>query len=336
MHVPSALAPSTSPSGHPWAVLILALAASCAGTPRADTPVRTHRDTPRLALGPRLAIPGTGVSLEAPARAALLPMGPGLAVDDLDLTIMVALAAGPEPVHAAFWHRLFAEGTGARRREFTVEGQPATLGRDVLLGPPGAVARAWLVTRRGARTLAVLATFRDGRDEDLEALVVSSLRTLHWDETRRLSPDRAIGVALGEVEGLEMDRTTLGTLALTPGAVPFPPPEGEPMMFVLPLAEAPARARSLATCSELLERTGAVSIPAGAPALLEAPREGCFHEGLHRTRSGEELYAYAAVIVISPGPILLTGMVRPALREEWAPRFAEATATLRHLRQPAD
>ncbi|MBW2465514.1 MAG: hypothetical protein JRH11_27960, partial [Deltaproteobacteria bacterium] len=264
-------------------LLLLPVVVACGGASgdgRASSAGVEERPTP---LGPRVAVPGTGVSVEAPVGATLLPIGPGVGVDDLGLTIMVALAIGPEPVHEAFRQSLFTEGTGARRREVTIQGQPATLGRDALPGPGGAVARAWLITRRGDRTLAVLATYRDGGDGATEELVLRSLETLSWDETRRLSPDRAIGLGLGEVEGLEMDRGTLGTLALTPGGGPFPPLEGEPMMFVLPLAEAGESAEGLAACAALLTRTGAVTEATGDAQMLDAPARGCAHDGVHRS-----------------------------------------------------
>jgi len=96
-----------------------------------------------------------------------------------------------------------------------------------------------------------------------------------------------------------------------------------------------ASAEGFAACAALLARTSAVSEANGDAQMLDAPSRGCAHDGLHRSRTGVELYAYAAVLVLEPGPVLLTGMVRPDLREQWAPRFQLAAASLRHLRQPS-
>jgi hypothetical protein len=212
------------------------------------------------------------------------------------------------------------------------DGGAATLGRDVLPGPAGAVPRVWLIAERGDRLLALLATYRES-DAAVDRLVQSSLRSVLWDPAAELAPSEAIGVSVGPVEGLSADRSTLGTLALTEGGAAFPPPQGEPILFVLPLAAGMPAERTLSACMNVLDDARVIVEGEGEPAELELEDAwGCERFGSHRTRTDELLFAYAAVLFLPPGPVLLTGMVRQDRREQWAPRFSAAARTVRYLR----
>jgi len=313
--------------------VLIALLIGCGGS-RASTPATDRDGEPSLTLGPRMSIPGAGLSIEPPPGATLLPLGPGLEVPDLELTILVAIAEGAEPVREAFRRELFIDGEGARRADVTIENVgPATLGRDVLQSPMGALPRVWLIAERGDRTLALLATWRRGTDAELEPLVVASLSSVRWDPSATLSPSEAIGVHVGPVEGLSPDRATLGTLALTVDGARFPPPAGEPMAFLLPLAERTPETRTLEACVDVLDRAAIISEEAGEAASIEVEGSwGCERSGMHRTREGELLFAHGAVLFLPPGPVLLAAMVSPERRDEWAPRFSAAARTLRYLR----
>jgi hypothetical protein len=280
-----------------------------------------------------MAIPGTGVSLSPPEGATLLPLGPGLTVTSLDVTVMVSIAHGPEPLRRAFRDSLFFDGDDAESRPLTLhDGTPATLGRDVLTGPTGPTARLWLIIEKGERTLAVLSTFSP-TEQSLERTVVASLRTLEWEEDAMLSPSEAIGISVGPIEGLSPDTATVGTLAFTIEGVPFPPPSGEPMAFVLPLAERSPAEGSLSACAEALLRSGVISAPEAEATLVEVDGAwGCTQSGTHQTREGGALFAHAVLLFLAPGPVLLTAMVAPERREEWTERFTAAAQTVRYLR----
>ncbi len=190
----------------PWTLIATSLlfVIACGG-PRPRRSAREEEAT-GSALGSRMTIPGSGVSFEPPEGASLLPLGPGVDVPARDMTFVVAIADGDAAARRAFREGIFPGGSEGRRRQVVLDGAlPATLGRDVLPGPAGAMARVWLLTERGTRALALLCTYRDADDESLERLATASLMSVHWDASTPLSPSEAIGLGFGPAEGMAPD-----------------------------------------------------------------------------------------------------------------------------------
>jgi hypothetical protein len=314
--------------------VLLIAAFACGGR---QSNAETHPDgvEDRLGLGPAISIPGSGVTFEPPPGASLLPLGPGVEVPDLDMTIVVAIAEGDAAARRTFREGLFLDGTDARRREVVLADESvATLGRDALPAPTGAVARLWLVAERGSRILALLCTYRDGGDERTERLATASLSSVRWEQDHPLSPSEAIGLTLGPAPGMSPDQRSLGTVALTEDGVGFPPPAGVPMAFLLPLTDRAPAEQTVEACAAILARTGLLSESEDEPRMLDLEEGwGCEQSGEHRTPEGGVLHAHGAVIFLPIGPVLLTAMVAPERRDEWEPRFTELTRTVHHLRR---
>jgi hypothetical protein len=315
-------------------LVLLVLATLACGGPQSHAGTRADGSEDDPGLGPAITIPGSGVTFEPPPGASLLPLGPGVEVAELDMTIVLAIAEGDAEARRTLRDGLFLDGTDARQRDIVLAGDiDATLGRDALPGPTGAIARLWLVAERGDRILALLCTYHDGGDERTERLAAASLSSVRWDDEHPLSPSEAIGLTLGPVQGMSPDRRSLGTVALTEGGVGFPPPAGVPMAFLLPLTDEPPDEPSLDSCAAALARAGVLTDAVDEPRMLELDEGwGCEQSGEHRMREGGVLYAHGAVIFLPVGPVLLTAMVAPERRDEWEPRFTDLTRTVHHSR----
>ncbi len=113
----------------------------------------------------------------------------------------------------------------------------------------------------------------------------------------------------------------------------FPPPAGVPMAFLLPLTEEAPAEPSLDACAAVIERAGVLSGAMEEPQMLDLDSGwGCERAGEHHMPDGGVLFAHAAVTFLDVGPVLLTAMVAPERAEEWEPRFAALSRTIRQLR----
>ena len=288
-----------------------------------------------LELGELTEVPGTGVSMRAPANAQPMPFGAGFLSLRERVQITVAVVEGGEEV-------LEAIRTGGDPRapqpvaqeEHEVAGQAGRIGRDEVRTSQGVLERQWLLVHDGSRGLGIVATYEQDRADGYRGTIRQALSSVEWDREVELDPSAALGIDVGPVEGLEPSRRSTANLVFLVPGEPYPPEPSQVVLTVSPLPMRIPEERAMGICPRL------------AAQLLPAPDDDVSHEadveggelrGCERVASAElpdgsgRVAAYAAVLFHEGTPILVTASVPADQMDTWQPRFNGAARSV-HIR----
>ena len=296
-------------------------------------------DDAPITLSPRREVPGTGVSLQAPEGAQPMPFAAGFIDVRRRLQISVVVAEGPPEILESFRHG--AGGDGPRPEAVgqeeavqisQVEGR---LGRDRIDTGDAQLERTWVLAHDAERQrgMAVVATYEAGRAMSVRRMVAASLRTAEWDPSTTIDASEALGITLGAIEGLELNRGSTSSLVMVQPGTTMPPDTRAPAVMAAPLPMRVPPEQVDAACPRLLQEL--LRMP---PDALEAEGtiddgtlQGCERSGTLETPEGP-VATYAAALFHEGLPILVTGSVGADDFAAWRPRFAQAARSLRITR----
>ncbi len=285
-----------------------------------------------LELGDAVPVPGTGVTMRAPAGAQPMPFAAGFLALRERLQVSVAVVeGGPEVLDALRTGGDPSAPAPAAEADFEVSGQTGRLGRDEIQTSQGVLERQWLLVHDGTRGLGVIATYEQNRAQGYRRPVRQMLESVAWDRDAELDAAAALGVDVGPVEGLEMSHRSTANLVMLPPGAEFPPQPGQVVLTVSPLPARVPENRAMGICPQLAARF----LPAPDDEVShEADVEGGALRGCERIAAaglpdGSRVAAYAAVLFHEGTPILVTASVAEASLATWAPRFTAAAQSVR-------
>ncbi|MCA9607439.1 MAG: hypothetical protein KC619_17655 [Myxococcales bacterium] len=285
-----------------------------------------------LEVGEPTEVPGTGVTMRAPANAQPMPFAAGFLALRERVQISVAVVEGEAEVLEAL--RTGGDPNApqpAAEAPFEIAGQTGRLGRDEIRTQQGVLERQWLLAHDGTRGLGVIATYEGNRARGYRRPIRQMLESVAWDRAAELDASAALGLDVGPVEGLELShRSTANLVLLTPNAT-FPPQPGQVVLTVSPLPARVPEDRAMGICPQLAARF----LPAPEDDVThEADVEGGSLQGCERVATAElpdgtRVAAYAAVLFHEGTPILVTGSVAEGDLTTWQPRFTAAAQSVR-------
>lgn len=276
--------------------------------------------TPPVGEGARVPIPGTGVSIVAPAGVKLAPIGSVLVDDAGELTIAAIVLPGET----------------FRERQSMVElgypGGPET----VRIGTALATLRhrtreqhgtgddGWLLTVEGDPSLVLLASYQ-GSDRERWKALGANLRSVEWNP-RALDPELALGVTPGPIPGMAMDRDGVGGLSYRAEQPETERVDLSFMAFPAMLPEGPD------ACFAALQRSTANAASVTKPAVMQS-QDGL--AGCEMTTGGPDGTESYWALVRMPngrGVVAARGTSAKHTFSKWRPRFAAAARALRSSR----
>jgi hypothetical protein len=286
-------------------------------------------ELPPVELGEAVAVPGTGVTMRPPEGSQRIPFGAGFLAMRHRIQISVVVAEGSPSLLDAVRAQGGAQAHG-EPETVTISGQEGRIGRDRIRTQAGALERSWLLVHDGTRGLAVVATYEVTRAEQAWPAMREALTGVTWDRETPIDPAVALGIQVGDIEGLTLSRaTTANVVLLGPGAS-FPPQPGQPVVTISPLPMQLASEQSARVCEQLVARL--LPVPSSdiqlEGAIENGPLPGC--ERLATAEAeGQRLATYAAIVFTSNTPILVTGTVDATQVRRWRPRFVSAARSIR-------
>ena len=294
-----------------------------------DEAILRDTGTP-LTLGEAVEVPGTGVTMRPPAGAQPLPFGAGFISMQHRVQISVVVAVGPEGMLDQ------VRGDPAQREaegeveEVSIGGQDGRMGRDRVRAQQATLERAWLLVHDGTRGLAVVATYEGGRAARVWPAMREALGSVEWNREAQLDAALALGIEVGAVEGLTLNRSTTANVVLLGRGASFPPEPGQAVVSIAPLPMQLASEQSARVCEQIIARL--MPVPTSdiehEGAIENGPLPGC--ERLATAdANGERVVTYAALIFSSQTPILVTGSVDADELARWRPRFSAAARAIR-------
>ncbi|MFK7987571.1 MAG: hypothetical protein AB8I08_16245 [Sandaracinaceae bacterium] len=279
-------------------------------------------------------VPGTGVTLRPPEGSRAMPFGAGFLAmrQRVQLSVVVA-EGGPEIVETMRTGGAPGAPEPEGVSEIEVSGATGRLGRDRVQSQAGALERYWLFVHDGDRGMGVIATYEGSRAPAVRAGVREVLESVTWDREAELDAAAALGIEIGEVEGLARARRSTANLVLVQPDAPFPPEAGQPVITLSPLPmQIPAAQRS-AACEQLIARF----VPAAEDAIIldrTIEEEGGTLPGCERLATAEaegetSVLVYAALLFNGPLPIMVTASAEADAVDTWRPRFTGAARSVR-------
>lgn len=314
------------------AVSLLLVACAPAAAPDGVEPSAGGETQPPAALGAAIVVPGTGVTLRPPEGGALPPLGAAIADPGGTFLIAVSVAPGDALLSG------LSEGFSAAGRDLgepvPFSGETATYGTSVEGGPGGAVARQWLIARRGDRGLALIATC-SADDEATFAALEQTLQSAEWDADIPLDPVAALGLTLGDPEGLTIDTSGIGALAYTEGGAAVSDDTSVAKLLLLPLSVQSVPADAFAQlCPTLLGRIPHDEDSAEEPTPIEAARlRGCQTFARRTSPGGEVMLSFVAIVDLGAGLFMVAGTAPADAAELWRPRFEAAARAIDFTRR---
>jgi hypothetical protein len=302
---------------------LLVFSVGCGGAAGAPSPAPDPSD-PRLDA--RLELPGTGVSLRPVRGARLAPTGASLVSADgalvtivsigaeLDVTSTLPPAAGPVTEHAA---RDGTRDTRTGRYVETSHGVP--------------LERSYFFARaQSGRALLVTVAYPEALALEVGGAVRASLASVRWRDDAALDPAAALGIGLGDIEGLRVVTDGVGVVGLTPSGAAFPPAAHEPFLAVVPTPLGAPDADACMSVAASLAHTDLRALALASPVASSPDGlSGCEVVGGESTTGG---LRYAAVLSRAPIALVLLGGTGTDVTGPWIDRFRGAARSVRLVR----
>lgn len=285
-----------------------------------------------MVLAEAQLVPGTGVTLRPPAGSRAMPFGAGFLAmrHRVQLSVVVA-EGGPEIVEAMRTGGAPGAPEPEGVTEVEVSGATGRMGRDRMQSQAGALERYWLLVHDGERGMGVIATYEGSRAPMVRAGVQQVLESVTWDRDAELDAGAALGIEIGDVEGLERARRSTANLVMVEPDAPFPPEAGQPVITLSPLPMQVPEAQRTAACEQLIARF----VPAAEDAIIldrsiegEGALPGCERLATADAETGSVL-VYAALLFNGPLPIMVTASAEADAVDTWRPRFTAAARSVR-------
>lgn len=272
------------------------------------------------AAGARVQIPGTGVSIVAPAGVKLAAIGSMLVDDPHELSIAAIVLPARTFRERQAMVELGYPGGPETVRFGTV---PATL-RHRTREQHGTGDDGWLLTIEGDPSLVVLASYQ-GSDRERWKALGANLRSVEWNP-RALDPELALGVTPGPIPEMKLDRDGVGGLSYRAEQPETERVDLSFMAFPTVLPEGPD------ACSAALQRSTANAASVGKPAVMQsqAGLAGC--EVTTGGPDGTESYWAIVRMPNGRGVVAARGTSPKDTFSKWRPRFAAAARALRSSR----
>ncbi|MDQ3032918.1 MAG: hypothetical protein M3Y87_10910 [Myxococcota bacterium] len=285
-----------------------------------------RRELADFPLGPRIAIPGTGISVEPPRGSERSGVGSTLVHPRRRIQIVIAAAEGDLSVHQQFRTGLRAEAEEIESEEIEINGEPATLIVDRMSQGDVELERVWAIQRNGTRSGAVMGVYAADRAEVLRDYLRASIRTMQLDPSVAIDPEVALGWRVQPGEGLQLVRAASTNVSYSPDGQP-PPGVGAPMLLLMPLpVEVPASERA-ALCPQILAQLVQVSSADAAQGTIDAGEvTGC--DTSATTTDEPRLTTYAALVFRGDAAFMVVASANAAPRSPWLQRFRAAARTL--------
>ena len=177
---------------------------------------------------------------------------------------------------------------------------------------------------------AYVATYEGGRAARVWPAMREALGSVEWNREAQLDAALALGIEVGAVEGLTLNRSTTANVVLLGRGASFPPEPGQAVVSIAPLPMQLASEQSARVCEQIIARL--MPVPTSdiehEGAIENGPLPGC--ERLATAdANGERVVTYAALIFSSQTPILVTGSVDADELARWRPRFSAAARAIR-------
>lgn len=278
-------------------------------------------------LGERIAIPGTGVSVEPPRGTQRSASGSTLVHPRRRIQIVVAAAEGDLSIHQQFRSGMRAEAEEVESRELEVDGVPATLIVDRMQQGDVELERVWVVLRDGTRSAAVMGLYSADRSEQLRDYVMASVLTTQVDPSVEVDPEAALGWRIEPGEGLQLVRAASTNVTYSTDGQP-PPGVGAPMMMMMPLPIDVPAAQRAELCPQILSQLVQVAEGADSQASTITGEDltGC--DRSVTTTEEPRLATYAALVFRGDAAFMILGSTEARGREPWIARFRAAARTL--------
>lgn len=285
-----------------------------------------RRELADFPLGPRIAIPGTGVSIEPPRGSERSQVGSTLVHPRRRIQIVIAAAEGDLSVHQQFRTGLRGDAEELENEEIEIDGEPATLVVDRMEQGEVSLERVWLIVRRGTRSAAAMGVYAADRAEIMRDYLRASVRTLELDPSIALDPEQALGWRVEPGEGLQLVRAASTNVSYSTNGQP-PPGVGEPMLLLMPLPiDVPASERA-ALCPQILgQLVQTASTDAQAGTIEAGDVSGC--DTSATTADAPRLTTYAALVFRGDAAFMIVASANHAPRSPWLTRFRAAARTL--------
>lgn len=289
-----------------------------------------------LPLDPPVLVPGTGVTVRAPAGSTALPVGAGFMHARRRIQMVVAVAQGDEGVLHGVEASLGADADVLVEEDVTIGTRQAHLVVDSQMAGEIELERQWILMRDGDRAMAIVAAYLADRSERLRPLVRAALMSAQWDTATPLDPERAVGFRLATPpEGLVVEPSVVSTLTYAmPGTAPTPA-SGNPALLVVPIPMQIPEAQRAAHCEEILLQAGPVSGDSvtSRATIDQEGVDGCEVFGtqeLEEPAAGgpSSIATYAALVFVGDASFMVAGFVDARQRDTWAPRFSAASRTV--------
>jgi hypothetical protein len=284
-----------------------------------------------IELGEPVELPGTGVTMRAPASAQPLPFGSGFMSMRDRIQVSVVVVVGTAEL-------LDTVRTGGSPNapepqdveEIEVAGAQGRVGRDRIRTPQGELERGWLLVHDGTRGLAVMGTYEAARSRVAWSMLRESFSSLAWDRTATLDAAAALGIEVGSVDGLTVSPSTTANVVMLGRGATYPPQPGQPVVMISPLPLQLASEQSASACAQLVARL--LPVPASDVSLEGAIENGGL-PGCERLATaeaeGRRMATYTAILFSERTPILVTGSVDAAQVARWRARFTSAARAVR-------
>jgi len=301
-----------------------------------DTSDEGDESADDLPLDPPVLVPGTGVTVRAPAGSTPLPVGAGFMHARRRIQMVVAVAQGDEAVLHGVEASLGADADVLNEEDVTIGTRQAHLVVDSQMAGEIELERQWILMRDGDRAMAIVAAYLADRSERLRPLVRAALMSAQWDTTTALDPERAVGFRLTTPpEGLVVESQVVSTLTYAmPGTAPTPA-SGNPALLVVPIPMQIPEAQRAAHCEEILLQAGPVSDDSvtSRATIDQEGVDGCEVFGtqeLGEPAAGgpSSIATYAALVFVGDASFMVAGFVDARQRDTWAPRFSAAARTV--------
>ncbi len=325
-------------------LLVPVLLAACGGPPGSAA----HDTTPAAGatttvpsvdveheLGSRQSVPGTGISLRPPSGSQQPPVGTGFVDPQRRIQLAVELVEGSADLRQSFEHSLLDGVHVDGHDAVTVHGLHGTLGRGHRQAGSVDVAMRWLLVEHGQRKIAIIGAW-PRHDDEYAPLIEASLKSTQWDPSASIDPEAAIGVHIGPVEGLELDKSGTGNLAMKPAGQTAPPQPGDPSLVVMPLPLMVPEARRASVCSQLLQRATPVHdldtdhiAPVEGGTMAACDATGTAHTPAPNAR---DFATYSAIAMGDTGTFLVIGLAPSDASDAWITRFRAGVRSIRTTR----
>jgi hypothetical protein len=277
-------------------------------------------------LDARVAIPGTGVSVEPPRGSERSAVGSTLVHPRRRIQLVIAAAEGDLSVHQQFRTGLRGEAEEIESEEIQIGGEPATLVVDRMEQGEVQLERVWVILRNGTRSAAAMGVYAADRAETMRDYLRASVRTIQVDPAVALDPEAALGWRVEPTEGLQLVRAASTNVSYSANGAP-PAGVGEPMLLLMPLPiEVPASERA-GICPQILAQLVQTSSADAQQATIEAGDvTGC--DTSATTTDAPRLTTYAALVFRGDAAFMIVASANHAPRSPWLARFRATARTL--------